>query len=482
MIRRLSRAWGRMAVPRSLRFQLLSRSLFILAFLLILIGAFQYVFMQQFLYRNQASTLQNQILSLPRDLWQPDEDLMRHRDGDRPLFFDPDSTLALIGLDGSYTVLAEPGNLRAPKLPDADYADALQKPPKLNYRVVRDSNGTEQLVVLQTVAVHGRPAGIMQASIGTKRVHSVLLQQLLTFLTLALAALFFGLLTFLPVLKRTLVPLSQMVRTVEQIDAGKLDVRLPDRRGQLETDRLAASFNGMLERLEASFLAEKEAKEQMRRFIADASHELRTPLTSIHGFLEVLLRGAMNHPEQLHKALKQMHSESERIIKLVQDLLLLARLDRSPSIDPGVGPLDAVLRGMEAQLRLLAGEREVRFRIPGEFLCRFDRDKIKQVILNLFSNAVQHTDPQYGRIEVSLSHAGEGTELAVQDNGPGIPEEHLPHIFERFYRIDTSRARKHGGAGLGLAITYSIVELHGGSINVESDAGKGTVFRVWLPK
>lgn len=152
-----------------------------------------------------------------------------------------------------------------------------------------------------------------------------------------------------------------MVDTVKQIDAGNLSERFPTHQGQVEMDRLAASFNGMLERLEVSFEAEKEAKEQMRRFAADASHELRTPLTSIHGFLEVLLRGAYQQPEPLLKALKSMHGESVRINKLVEDLLLLARLDRSPSFQKTEGVLDEMLHEMEPQLRLLAGDRKVTF-------------------------------------------------------------------------------------------------------------------------
>lgn len=194
-----------------------------------------------------------------------------------------------------------------------------------------------------------------------------------------------GLLGFLPVLKRALVPLFNMVHTAEQIDAGNLARRFPPHQGQREIDRLAESFNGILERLEASFEAERETKEQMRRFIADASHELRTPLTSIHGFLEVLLRGAANQPDQLHKALKSMHGESERLNKLVHELLLLAKLDRTP------------------------------------------------------------------------------------------------HVFNRFYRSDSSRTRKYGGAGLGLSITKSIVDIHRGTISVVSQEEAGCTFNIWLP-
>ncbi len=273
-----------------------------------------------------------------------------------------------------------------------------------------------------------------------------------------------------------------MVNTAEQIDAGNLARRFPVRQGQLEIDSLAESFNGMLERLEASFAVERETKEQMRRFIADASHELRTPLTSIHGFLEVLLRGAANQPEQLHKALKSMHGESERLNKLVHDLLLLAKLDRRPHIDLAEGLLDALIRDMEPQLRILAGKRKLVLRLEQDMKCRYNADKMKQVVLNLFHNAVQQTDPERGSIEISLLKKENGVQLSIRDNGPGISQSHLPHVFDRFYRSDSSRTRKYGGSGLGLAITKSIVDAHGGAIQVESREGEGCAFHIWLPE
>jgi two-component system OmpR family sensor kinase len=279
--------------------------------------------------------------------------------------------------------------------------------------------------------------------------------------------------------------LSNIVDTVEQIDAGNLAERLPAEQGQTEIDRLAVSFNGMLERLESSFEAEKEAKEQMRRFVADASHELRTPLTSIHGFLEVLLRGAMNQPDKLNKSLNSMLAESERMKKLVQDLLLLAKLDRSPKMEFKEQEFDELLLEMESQLRLLAGNREVLLELTPEQRACMDVDKMKQVILNLFHNAVQHTDPEEGKIELILKPTGQGVELTVKDNGAGIAEEHIPHLFERFYRSDSSRTRRSGaagGAGLGLAITQTLIALHGGTIRVESQMGAGSSFIVWIPK
>jgi two-component system OmpR family sensor kinase len=467
--------------PNSLRIQLLSRSLLILAVLLVLIGLLQYVFMQDVIYRNKATSMQSQIMSIPPDTWWYFDVSLEYSHIRPPRFFIPETNLAFIDMQGNYSVLLNgPGGINPPKLAAQEYFDVLKKKPGPNYKVI-NAGGAEQLVVLQPVFDRGRVLGIVQASALTSPLKELLIRQLFIFLVLSLIAMLFGLLGFLPILKRTLVPLSNMVDTAEQIDAGNLAKRFPTRQGQAEIDRLAESFNGMLERLEASFTVERETKEQMRRFIADASHELRTPLTAIHGFLEVLLRGAANQPDQLHKALTSMRGESERLNKLVHDLLLLAKLDRAPNIELTEGLLDTVIRDMEPQLRILAGKRRLDFSIEPNVKCKYDADKIKQVILNLFHNAVQHTDTEKGHIQISLFKHNNGVQLSVQDNGPGISADHLSRVFDRFYRIDTSRTRKYGGAGLGLSIAKSIIDAHGGTIGVESQEGEGCAFHVRLP-
>jgi two-component system OmpR family sensor kinase len=487
-------------VTGSLKFQLLSRSLLVMSVLLLLIGVFQYIFMQQFLYKNKAETIRNQLATLPPSTWQragdfPDRGqnpFMPRRDsngsnrsdntgGEFPRIFVPDLSIALIDSEGNYKQLSSENVTASLQLTKEEYQELLKLKEKPSYRIMKDKDGNEQLIVFHQIRDRSQGVqGLIQASTSTAPIKDLLLRQLFTFLLLSMTALIVGLLGFLPVLRRTLVPLSNMVDTVKQIDSGNLGERFPAHQGQVEIDRLSTSFNSMLERLEFSFEAEKEAKEQMRRFAADASHELRTPLTSIHGFLEVLLRGAYQQPEQLLKALKSMHGESVRINKLVEDLLLLARLDRTPSFQKSEGLLDEMLHEMEPQLRLLAGDRTVTFTLEPQIRCLYDPDKIKQVVLNLFHNAVQHTHPLTGQLGLSLAKTDAGVEIAVHDNGPGIAPEHLPHLFDRFYRIDSSRARRSGGAGLGLSITRSIVELHGGTIEVHSTVGEGSTFKVLL--
>lgn len=469
----------------SFRSQLLFRFLLFMVAVLLVIGVFQYFFMRDFVYRNKAAGIQNQILSVPAVEWQEQvANVLNQGMHQSAFFFLPDSEVAFIDPTGNFQILSTLSAAKGvpPKLSSAEYQKAMRSGHGLNYKILDQATDQEQLLVLQPIVADDGVIGVIQVSVGTRLLEELLMRELAIFLPAVLLALAGGILLFIPVLKKTLVPLSNIVGTVEQIDAGNLAKRLPPDQGQMEMDRLASSFNRMLERLELSFKAEQEAKERMRQFIADASHELRTPLTSIHGFLEVLMRGAMDQPDKLHKSLQSMYTESERMRKLVQDLLLLAQLDRSPNIQREEGALNELVQEMEPQLRILAGARGVDLHIGAQLECRFDADKMKQVILNLFQNAIQNTDPSRGKIELSLTGTDGSAELVIADNGPGIPAQHLPHLFDRFYRSDASRTRKYGGAGLGLAITKSIVELHGGTIKVESEEGKGSRFIVRLPK
>ncbi|HHY26765.1 MAG TPA: HAMP domain-containing protein [Desulfitobacterium dehalogenans] len=494
----------KIVTPNSLRFQLLSRSLFFLAIILVLIGIFQYAFLKDFILGSTAASIRSQIASVPRDTWTQmllyaeinakfnlDKGLAEVEPGkiqdnlsNRIPFSLMDATIAFVDLSGNMTNLSNSLNRSGapPALSSDQYQQALNPSESPQFWVVDASDGKELLVVLHPLELRGYLIGFIQVSLSTQFVQDLLFRQLFIFMMLSVLALVGGLVAYQAVIKKTLVPLSNIVHTMESIDAGNLNERLPVEQGQKEIDTLAVSLNGMLERLESSFTAEKEAKEQMRRFVADASHELRTPLTSIHGFLEVLLRGAMNQPDKLQKSLTSMYAESERMKKLIQDLLLLAKLDRSPHLEKVEKDLEVLILEMEPQLRMLAEEREVQLDLSLEGFVFVDVDKMKQVILNLFHNGVQHTDPVKGVILISLKSEASGVELTVQDNGPGIPEEHIPHLFERFYRSDSSRTRKYGGAGLGLAITHSLVELHGGTLHVESKVGEGSRFIVWLPK
>jgi len=404
----------------------------------------------------------------------------------RPLLLDAHTTIAIYSSDGIFRDLQEEtlSASAAPRMSNEEYNKLLKQDSDKatgEYRLIPAEDGSEHLAVFMNLGRPGDTKMLLQMSVETGPLRDVIMQQLLIFGALSVVALLAGLFLYLPALRKTLIPLSNMGESAQIIDAGNLDVRFPVDQGQLEVDKLSHSFNGMLERLEISFHNEREAKEQMRRFAADASHELRTPLTSIYGFLEVLLRGAADNREQLYNALNSMHGEAKRINKLVEDLLLLARMDGAPQLQVKTLLLGEIIEEMKPQLLLLSGKRKVTFDISYGIRCPLDADKIKQVILNLFHNAVQHTDAESGSIHLSLHARGKAAELAVKDNGTGISAEHLPYVFDRFYRSDSSRTRKYGGSGLGLSITKSIVEAHQGEITVTSTPGEGTTFKVQLP-
>ncbi|OBZ10796.1 two-component sensor histidine kinase [Bacillus sp. FJAT-27264] len=516
---RLRTVWDRFA-PRSLRKQLLSISLLILSMLLLLIGVLQYILMRNFTYTNRAEAMETQLRSVPREFFfnflnyslrddagtsKPNENLGSSGSGSRfdnpggsmvpgnfrngtgrPLLLDAHATLAIYSADGTFKDFQQDtlSTTAAPRLTNEEYQELMKRTPDRatgKYKLITAEDGSEQLAVFMNLGRPGNSRLLLQMTLETGPLKDIILQQLLIFAALSLAALLAGLFLYLPALRKTLVPLSNMEDAAQRIDAGNLDVRFPVFQGQMEIDKLSQSFNAMLERLEVSFRNEREAKEQMRRFAADASHELRTPLTSIHGFLEVLLRGAADNSEQLYSALNSMHGESKRINKLVEDLLLLARMDGAPQLRLADLELGGILKEMTPGLLLLAGDRRVSFDIAYGIHGLYDADKIKQVILNLFHNAVQHTDDKEGVIRISLHAQGPRAELTVSDNGSGITAEHLPRVFDRFYRSDSSRTRKYGGSGLGLSISKSIVEAHGGDISVTSIPGAETVFKMSLP-
>jgi two-component system OmpR family sensor kinase len=282
-------------------------------------------------------------------------------------------------------------------------------------------------------------------------------------------------------LTRTILrPLDRMVRTAEAIAGGDLDRRLHLPSGRNEVARLGSAFDHMVERLGAALQAQ-------RRFVVDASHELRTPLTSLEGLSEMLLMGAdRGDTRVVQKTVRAMHSELERLGRLVADLLTLSRLDSTAPVKLVPSDVCLLLNEVSEQMSPIAESHRVRLAArcgDGEaVMVRGEPDKLKQVVLNLADNALRYTPPG-GEVELSAScdRAKGQVEIQVRDTGTGIAPDDLPHIFDRFYRGDLSRARATGNTGLGLAIVRGIVEAHGGLIAVESTQGEGTCFTITLP-
>jgi two-component system OmpR family sensor kinase len=284
------------------------------------------------------------------------------------------------------------------------------------------------------------------------------------------------------VIKIGMRPLEDVEATAEQIAAGDLSARMPDANPHTEVGRLVTSLNSMLGRIEQSFDAKIESENKLRRFVADASHELRTPLTAIRGFSELYRQGAVSGEEPTRELVGRIEGESIRMGALVEDLLLLARLDQSREMESKPVDLEDVVESAVASARAAGPDHKVLFTPTGEELFALgDEARIHQVVANLLANARAHT-PAGTQIEVSISRDGDGIRIAVADNGPGLSTEDQQKIFERFYRADPSRVRVDGeGSGLGLSIVDAVMKAHGGSVTVASEVGKGATFTLFFP-
>ncbi|CAN5212776.1 sensory box histidine kinase PhoR [soil metagenome] len=300
-------------------------------------------------------------------------------------------------------------------------------------------------------------------------------------------ALLLGVVSYL-VVRSSLRPLQEVEETAEAIAAGDLSRRVPESDPRTEVGGLAVALNTMLGQIESSAIAREEAardaaesEERMRRFVADASHELRTPLTSIQGFAELYAQGGAPDTATVDRFMQRIQSEGLRMGGLVEDLLMLARLDQHPELQREEVDLhqlaeDAVLdaRAIDPQRPIVHSASSPEVRVLG------DESRLRQVLANLLRNALVHT-PKGTPISVEVGLEGSTAVIKVRDKGPGIAPADAERIFERFYRADTARTRNSGGNGLGLSIVAGQVEAHGGTVAVESEPSKGATFIVRLP-
>jgi len=282
------------------------------------------------------------------------------------------------------------------------------------------------------------------------------------------------------IVRRGLRPLEDMAETAGAIAQGDLSRRVPDDGGQTEVGRLGVALNAMLGNIEAAFEARAASEERLRRFLADASHELRTPLTSIRGYAEMFDRGARDRPEDLATSMRHIRTEADRMSELVNDLLLLARLDRERPFERERLNLAEVLEAAVSAARVSAPERAVSFVDPGPVAVEGDASRLRQVADNLLTNAARHT-PEGSPIEVRLRADGSSAVVEVDDHGAGVPVEEQERIFEPFHRADPSRTRSTGGMGLGLAIVAAITRAHGGMVGVYTNSFGGATFWIRLP-
>jgi two-component system OmpR family sensor kinase len=283
------------------------------------------------------------------------------------------------------------------------------------------------------------------------------------------------------VIKLSMKPLEDVEVTAEKIAAGDLSARLDNFEPDTEVGRLSTSLNTMLERIEESFAVRRESEEKLRRFVADASHELRTPLTSIRGFAELHRQGAVPDGEKTKELLGRIEKESVRMGALVEDLLLLARLDQSRAIESKPVDVAHLIEETVASASAAGPDHPINVQMPKELFVLGDSDRIYQVFTNLLANARVHT-PAGTSIQVIARQEEDGVYVSVADNGPGLSEADQKRIFERFFRADPSRQRlSQEGSGLGLSIVDSVMQAHGGKVGVSSKPGQGTVFTLFFP-
>lgn len=478
-----------------LKWRLALVSFGLLAVLMAALGTVVSVTQQQAMFGNQATSLRQEAQVAARSFGPA-----------------PDSGLSLVhqltggtvratvlATDGKTPLASDSQEVYAPPqvTPDpAAVASALSGPqPADSYSIATASNGQRELVVLLPLVAASGPNQPGQQSSEQQSQQPVALLELSTPtapIDRAIAAMRFtlgvgivvalgiaGALT-IPLVNAALRPLVAMERASQLIAGGELSLRLDEPPTADEIGRLARAFNRMVAQLEAAFARQKQ-------FVADVSHELRTPLTALGGGLEMLLLGAdRGDPAASARLLRGLYAEVGRMRRLVEDLLILARLDEGRAV-VRVEPMDVstLLReSFEEAERLARGQHlqsDIAANLPH---VRADGDRLRQVLLAILDNALKYTPPP-GQVTLRARPAEDrGLLIEVQDTGVGIPPDDLPHVFERFYRVDPARERMSpaaGGSGLGLAIARSLVEVQGGRITIASALNEGTTVSIWLP-
>lgn len=496
---------------KSLKWQLLFRFIMILFILLVVMGIFQYISMRDYLYKTKIQVLQERFHNLDMDSLSKENMTDITEDASKEIMknlWDKNMSVAII--DNSGNILGKRCNSDTPrddkdgdddstelherkieKIPvpissKGDYISLCSEEGNLErtFKVIEDENGNMQLAVWRKIGSLKSPIGLIQISTSIKDIEAILSREVYMHTSISILILIIGTIVATTIIKRTLIPLDDITNTVEGINVTELHTRLDTDKSQSEINRLAKSFNIMLERIETSFEKEQNIKEKMRRFVSDASHELRTPLTSIHGFVEVLLRGAAKNEEQLDLALNSILTESERLTKLVNDLLVLTRLEQNPVVEIARESINDIIEEIRPQLQILVKDRDLKLDLKEGIMVYINRNQIKQVIFNLAQNAVLHTDKDKGGIKISTDSKKIDDEnyavLKIADNGTGISKENITKIYDRFFRGESHRSREQGGYGLGLSIVKSIVDSNNGEIYVESEVGVGTIFSVYL--
>ncbi|WP_329147427.1 HAMP domain-containing histidine kinase [Streptomyces niveus] len=355
-------------------------------------------------------------------------------------------------------------------------------------RAVTDPASLSQETGVRELKMHGDPYRVVGArlsdgstvliSTSTKAVQESLLR------ALKFDAAFGGLLLVLLALitlmsaNRTLRPLGDMVETATAIAEGDLTRRVPGRHDPVtEIEQLRLALNAMLQQVESAYVTRERSTAQLRRFVADASHELRTPLSAIRGYLQLYEKGMLGEPAERSRAVSRMSCEADRMARLVEELLTLARLDQRPVLRLRPVDLSRLVRDAAEDLRAQQPDRPLDVSAAGAMLVQADESGLRQVLGNLLTNIRTHTPADAPvRLELRRSEGGE-VRLCVSDEGPGMSDEDAARIFDRFFRAGGGAA----GSGLGMSIVQAVVRSHGGDVSVRTSPGTGLSVTVTLP-
>lgn len=393
-------------------------------------------------------------------------------------------TLAIVILDRSGGMVRSlPSGLpgRFDPLPDTSLMDDLPVQPGAMFTLPAVS-GSNAYRAMSVPARDGRTYVIAHTLRDLAQAEAALARRLLTGGGLVLLAGIGG--VWLTV-RRGLRPVDDMIDTAAAIAAGDLSQRVPAADPESELGRLGTSLNHMLTNIEDAFAAEGRANWRLKQFVADASHELRTPLAAISGYTELVGKGAFEDAQERQGALHRIEAETKRMGRLVDDLMLLARLDlaetgASAPLEIRKVDLAAVVRDAMTDHNAIDGSRPVTADDGTPQFMSGDSERLTQVVANLLANLRAHT-PEGTVAHLAVYREGDRIRLDYRDHGPGLAPESVDRIFDRFYRADPSRIRKSGGAGLGLAIVAAIVEAHGGSVSAHNHSEGGTLICLTFP-
>jgi two-component system OmpR family sensor kinase len=279
------------------------------------------------------------------------------------------------------------------------------------------------------------------------------------------------------VLRLGVRPIKRMTETASSIAGGDLSHRVPEGVPGTEAGDLGLALNGMLGRIEDAFDERTRSEDRLRRFVADASHELRTPVTTIRGYAELYRSGALDDDDELREAMRRTEQEAMRMGSLVDDLLLLARLDQGRPLEREAVDLSELAQDAVRDAHAVDPDRPISASVPGPVIVVGDDGRLRQVVGNLVRNAIVHT-PAGTPVKVRVKRVDGRARLEVRDEGPGMSSDVAAKAFERFYRADASRTRARGGSGLGLSIVDATVRAHDGVVSLDTAPGRGTTVRI----